>query len=57
MIDDDLMDLFAGLAMQGYLTQNNIHNWAQIASDSYMMAETMLKEKEKRRERKQQENE
>jgi hypothetical protein len=56
MIDDDLMDLFAGLAMQGYLTQNNIQNWAQIASDSYMMAETMLKEKEKRRERKQQEN-
>jgi hypothetical protein len=57
MIDDDLMDLFAGLAMQGYLTQNNIHNWAQIASDSYMMAEAMIKEKEKRRERKQQENE
>jgi hypothetical protein len=57
MIDDDLMDLFAGLAMQGYLSQNDIQNWEQIARDSYSMAEAMLKEKEKRRERKQQENE
>lgn len=54
MIDDDLMDLFAGLAMQGYLTQNDIQNWEQIASDSYSMAEAMLKEKEKRHGRKQQ---
>ena len=56
MNDEDLIDLYAGLAMQGYLTQNDIQNWEQIASNSYSMAEAMLKEKEKRHERKQQEN-
>ena len=56
MNDEDLIDLYAGLAMQGYLTQNDIQNWEQIASNSYSMAEAMLKEKGKRHERKQQEN-
>jgi hypothetical protein len=54
MIDDDLMDLFAGLAMQGYLTQSYVQNQECIARDSYSMAEAMLKEKEKRRGRTQQ---
>ena len=57
MTDDDLMDLFAGLAMQGYITQSYLQNQEHIARNSYMMAEIMLKEKEKRRERKEQENE
>ena len=51
MTDEDLIDLYAGLAMQGYLTQNVIQNWEQIASNSYSMADAMIKEKEKRRER------
>ena len=54
MIDDDLMDLFAGLAMQGYLTQSYWQNQEHIARDSYSMAEAMLREKEKRLERKRQ---
>jgi hypothetical protein len=37
-----LRDYFAAAAMQGYLTQNNIHNWAQIASDSYSIADVMM---------------
>jgi len=41
-----LRDYFAAAAMQGYLTQNNIHNWAQIASDSYSMADEMMKARE-----------
>ena len=56
MIDEDLIDLFAGLAMQGYLTQSYVQNQECIARDSYSMAEAMLKEKEKRHERKQQED-
>jgi hypothetical protein len=51
MNNEDLIDLFAGLAMQGYLTQNDIQNWEQIASYSYAMADAMIKEKEKRIER------
>lgn len=51
MNNEDLIDLFAGLAMQGYLSQNDIQNWEQIASNSYSMAEAMIKEKEKRIER------
>lgn len=51
MNNEDLIDLFAGLAMQGYLSQNDIQNWEQIASNSYSMADAMIKEREKRIER------
>lgn len=51
MNNEDLMDVFAALAMQGYLTQNDIQNWEQIASNAYSMAEAMMKEREKRLER------
>lgn len=54
MTDEDLIDLFAGLAMQGYLTQSYLQNQECIAHDSYSMAEAMIKEKEKRFERKHQ---
>ena len=61
MNDEDLIDLFAGLAMQTFIHEvyaDNIadHGCESIARKAYYMAETMLKEKEKRRERKQQEN-
>ena len=48
MADDDLMDLFAGLAMQGYITRSYLQNQEHIARESYSMAEAMLREKEKR---------
>ena len=51
MNNEDLIDLFAGMAMQGYLTQNYIHNFEQIANHSYAMAKAMVKEREKRLER------
>jgi hypothetical protein len=51
MNNEELIDLFAALAMQGYLTQNYIHNFEQIANYSYSMAEAMVKEREKRLER------
>jgi hypothetical protein len=51
MNNEDLIDLFAGLAMQGYLTQSYVQNQECIARDSYAMAEAMIKEKEKRIER------
>jgi hypothetical protein len=48
MNNEDLMDLFAALAMQGYLTQSYVQNQECIAKDSYAMAEAMIKEKERR---------
>jgi hypothetical protein len=51
MNNDEMLDVFAALAMQGYLSQNDIQNWAEIASDSYSMAEAMIKERENRLER------
>lgn len=57
MNDEDLIDLYAGLAMQGYLTQSYLQNWEHLARDSYAMAYAMIKEKEKRLERNKQSNE
>ncbi len=37
-----LRDYFAAAAMQGYLSKNDIQNWAEIASDSYSMADAMM---------------
>jgi hypothetical protein len=48
MNNEELIDLFAGLAMQGYLTQSYIQNQECIARDSYSMAYAMIKEREKR---------
>jgi hypothetical protein len=56
MIDNDLIDLFAGLAMQGYLTQSYLQNQEHIARDSYSMAYAMVKEKENRLKQKEQSN-
>jgi len=41
-----LRDFFAAAAMQGYLSQNNTQNWAEIASDSYSMVDAMMKARE-----------
>jgi hypothetical protein len=30
MNNDEMLDVFAALAMQGYLSQNDIQNWEQI---------------------------
>jgi hypothetical protein len=51
MNNEELIDLFAALAMQGYLTQSHIQNQECIARNSYSMAYAMIKEKEKRIER------
>lgn len=51
MDNDDLLDLFAGLAMQGYLAAGYDHHASALAEDSYSAAVAMIKEKEKRRER------
>jgi hypothetical protein len=51
MNNEDLIDLFASMAMQGYLTQNYIQNFEEIAKYSYAMANAMIKEREKRLER------
>lgn len=56
MTDDDLIDLFACFAMQGYLTQSYIQNQECIAQDSYSMAEAMIKERAKRLIQKEQSN-
>ena len=58
MTDDDLMDLFAGMAMQGYVSTEYFRGMPHriVAEDAYRMAEAMVKEKEKRRERKYQED-
>lgn len=56
MTNNELIDLFACFAMQGYLTQSYIQNQECIAHDSYSMAEIMIKERAKRLTQKEQSN-
>lgn len=61
MIDEDLIDLFAGMAMQAFIHEvyaNNIadHGCESVARKAYYMAEAMVKEKEKRLKQKEQSN-
>jgi hypothetical protein len=61
MNDEDLIDLFAGLAMQAFIHEvyaNNIadHGCESIARKAYYMAEAMVKEKENRLKQKEQSN-
>jgi hypothetical protein len=48
MHDNDLIDLFAGLAMQGYIARGYQSDIRALAEDSYSIAYAMIKEKEKR---------
>lgn len=51
MHDDNLIDLFAGLAMQGMLHAGwAASDAAEIADISYDMAEAMMKERKRRKE-------
>jgi hypothetical protein len=61
MIDEDLIDLFAGMAMQAFIHEvyaNSIadHGCESVARKAYYMAEAMVKEKEKRLKQKEQSN-
>jgi hypothetical protein len=61
MIDEDLIDLFAGMAMQAFIHEvyaNNIadHGCESVARKAYYMAEAMVKEKENRLKQKEQSN-
>jgi hypothetical protein len=48
--NEDLIDLFAGLAMQGILANGRFDS-RNVAEDSYDFAYAMIKEREKRIER------
>ena len=37
-----LRDYFAAKAMQGYLTQNDLQNFTDIARNAYSMADAMI---------------
>jgi hypothetical protein len=52
MDNEDLIDLFAGLALQGLLSVGGNYPVATYVKDAYDLAEAMVKEKEKRLERK-----
>jgi hypothetical protein len=58
MIDEDLIDLFAGMAMQGYVSTEYFRGMPHriVAEDAYRMAEAMVKEKENRLKQKEQSN-
>jgi hypothetical protein len=61
MNDEDLIDLYAGLAMQAFIHEvyaDNIadHGCESIARKAYYMAEAMVKEKENRLKQKEQSN-
>lgn len=51
MNNEDLLDLFAGMAMQGLIASGN-YSLNSIAELSYQMAESMVHEKEDCHERK-----
>ena len=48
MNNEELIDLFAALAMQGYLAGGYEADSRSLAEDSYSMAYAMIKEKERR---------
>lgn len=53
MNNEDLLDLFAGMALQGMLAENGggaVHN-QDLARFAYCIADAMIAEKEARRER------
>ena len=52
MDNEDLIDLFAGMALQGLLANDVSVPIAAYAKDAYDLAEAMVKEREKRLARK-----
>jgi hypothetical protein len=52
MDNEDLIDLFAGMALQGLLSVGGNYPVATYVKDAYDLAEAMVEEKEKRLERK-----
>lgn len=52
MDNEDLIDLFAGLALQGLLANGGSDPIAAYTKDAYDLAEAMVKEREKRLARK-----
>ena len=45
MNDEDLRDLFAGMAMQGTLARNQPHDYSICATHAYKMADAMIEAK------------
>ena len=52
MYDEELIDVYAGLAMWGYMQKGYLLDPKDIAEQSYKMAYAMLREREKYRGRK-----
>jgi hypothetical protein len=52
MDNEDLLDLFAGLALVGLLSSGGDFSAAAYAEDAYDLADAMMEEREKRLERK-----
>ncbi len=50
MNNEDLLDLFAGMALQGLLFDGGNCTVANYAKDAYDLAEAMMKERERRNE-------
>jgi hypothetical protein len=51
MNDQDLLTLYAGLAMQAFITRGSNASHDSIAKSSFNVAEAMVKEREERDER------
>jgi hypothetical protein len=51
MNNDDLLDLFAGMALQGMLLKGVLYPAADYAKQAYVLADAMIAEREKRLER------
>jgi hypothetical protein len=50
MNNEDLLDLFAGMALQGMLLKGVLYPAADYAKQAYVLADAMIKEKERRNE-------
>lgn len=57
MNDEDLIDLYAGMALMGMLLKGVLYPADDYAKQAYVLADAMIKEKEKRLERNKQSNE
>ncbi len=57
MNDEDLIDLYAGMALMGMLLKGVLYPADDYAKQAYVLAYAMIKEKEKRLERNKQSNE
>jgi len=50
MNNEDLLDLFAGMALQGMLLKGVLYPATDYAKQAYVLADAMIEEKERRNE-------